>query len=61
MKFKTGDKVRKIGGNYQAPGVILSGFHTTQGAERYVSEFESLTGMLHIFAPDQLELRNSDE
>lgn len=61
MKFKQGDKVNKVGGNYQAPGIILSGFYTTQGAERYVFEFEDLTGMLHIFTPDQLELRNEND
>jgi hypothetical protein len=57
MKFKAGELVMKVGGSYQAAGIIVAAFTTTQGAERYVFEFESPAGMLHIFGPQQLEKR----
>lgn len=52
---KTGDKARKIGGSYQATGWIVSAFLTRSGAPRYVFEFETPPGMLHIFNADQVE------
>ena len=55
MKFKVGDRVRKIGGSYQAAGWIVLAGHTRDGLERYVFEFEMPRGLLHIYGPDQLE------
>lgn len=55
MKFKIGDKVRKIKG-YAFDGVIVSVFQNTKGETRLVAEMEN-NGMLHIFNEDQLELR----
>lgn len=55
MKFKVGDKVRKIKG-YSFDGVIVSVFSNTKGETRLVAEMEN-NGMLHIFNEDQLELR----
>ena len=55
MKFRIGDEVRKIGGNYQASGWIVAAFTTRAGLDRYVFEFESMPGMLHIFNGSQLE------
>lgn len=53
--LKTGDRVRKVGGGYQALGWIVSAFYTRSGALRYVFEFEAMPGMLHIFNAGQLE------
>ena len=54
-----GDKVRKVGGSYQATGYVVSIFDTTQGKTRVVFEFEAFPGMLHIFTPEQLEVINA--
>ena len=54
-KFNTGDKVRKVGGTYQADGVIVGIAVTTRGDVRYVFEFIDYPGMLHIFNEGQLE------
>jgi len=56
FKFKTGQRVRKIGGTYQANGIIVSAFKTTVGDIRYVFEFDTPKGMLHIFNESQIEL-----
>ena len=55
FKFELGDKVRKVGGTYQAEGIIVGVAITTTGDVRYVFEFEQYPGMLHIFNEGQLE------
>jgi hypothetical protein len=55
QKFKVGDRVRKTGGTYQAEGYIVGIAVTTTGQVRYVFEFETFPGMLHIFNEAQLE------
>jgi len=55
FKFKIGDTVRKVGGTYQANGVIVGTAITTRGDLRYVFEFSDYPGMLHIFNEGQLE------
>ena len=55
MKFVVGDRVRKTGGTYQADGYIVGIAVTTTGQVRYVFEFETFPGMLHIFNEGQLE------
>lgn len=56
FKFHNGDRVRKVGGTYQAEGTIVGIAVTTTGDVRYVFEFEQYPGMLHIFNEGQLEL-----
>lgn len=58
MKFNYGDPVQKIKG-YPFPGVIVAAFRNTKGEERYVVECTApwVEGCLHVFHPDQLELR----
>lgn len=53
--MNVGDKVHKIKG-YGFTGWIVSAFTTLEGKERYVVEMEGSGGLLHIFAPEQLEL-----
>lgn len=53
--FKVGDKVVKVGGTYQAKGIIVGTAVTTKGDIRYVFEFRDFPGMLHIFNDTQLE------
>lgn len=55
FKFQNGDRVRKVGGTYQAEGIIVGIAVTTTGDVRYVFEFEQYPGMLHIFNEGQLE------
>jgi hypothetical protein len=55
FKFKEGDRVCKVGGTYQAEGIIVGIAITTTGDVRYVFEFEQFPGMLHIFNEGQLE------
>lgn len=54
-EFKVGDLVRKIKG-YAFDGIVVAIFQNTKGETRIVAELEN-NGMLHIFNPDQLELR----
>lgn len=50
-------RVRKVGGNFQHSGTLVSEFHTTSGECRVVIEFdEPVQGMLHIYRPDQVEI-----
>jgi hypothetical protein len=59
FKFKEGDLVKKVGGTYQAEGIVVGIAVTTKGDVRYVFEFEQFPGMLHIFNDSQLEHRNA--
>ncbi len=52
-KFWTGDRVRKVGGDYQYEGIVDSAFTKQSGAWRYVVEDDR--GALHIFNEAQLE------
>lgn len=54
-KFQVGDTVRKVGGTYQADGIIVGIAVTTRGDIRYVFEFKDYPGMLHIFNDSQLQ------
>lgn len=54
-KFKVGDCAEKVGGSFQARGTIVSQFYTLDKLERYVFEFNTPAGMLHIYGPSQLE------
>lgn len=55
LKFSPGDQVQKVGGSYQAKGIVVAAFNTTGGAARYVFEFTAFPGMLHIFTGAQLQ------
>ena len=57
FKFREGDLVKKVGGTYQAEGIIVGIAVTTNGDVRYVFEFEQYPGMLHIFNESQLQHR----
>jgi len=48
---------RKIGGSYQADGAVVARFQTRAGLERVVFEFNEPKGMLHIFTPEQIEMK----
>lgn len=50
-----GDRARKVGGSYQADGTVVAVFGTLSGKLRYVFEFDTPKGLLHIFGPEQLE------
>jgi hypothetical protein len=58
LKFTPGDRVRKIGGSYQADGKIMAAFRTDDGSSRYVFRFDDPPGLLHIFNEGQLESIN---
>jgi hypothetical protein len=53
--FNIGDKVRKPKG-YAFDGIVVGIIYNTKGELRIVAELED-NGMLHIFSPQQLELR----
>lgn len=61
QKFNVGDRVRKVGGTYQADGIIVGIAVTTRKELRYVFEFSAFPGMLHIFNEGQLEVREDYE
>lgn len=55
--MKVGDRVIKTGGSFQHTGTLVAVFQTTAGAERVVIEFDApVSGMLHVYRPDQVEL-----
>ena len=54
MKYKVGDKVRKVKG-YEFIGEVRAAFTNTNGNIRYVVQKDKST-MLHIYNEDQLEL-----
>lgn len=54
MKFKPGDKVRKVNGSYQATGEVKAAFLSDDGSARYVFRFDAPAGMLHIFSDANL-------
>lgn len=53
MKFKVGDHVEKVVGDYRFIGHVRSVFKKASGVERLV--VENPDGILHIFSPKQLE------
>lgn len=56
-KCFTGKKVVKVGGSFQHTGVVVAEFKTTLGQRRVVVEFdEPVSGMLHIYRTDQVDL-----
>jgi hypothetical protein len=52
---KVGDWVTKPRG-YPYPGTVVAVFETLDGVQRVVVESMLAPGMLHIFAPEQLEV-----
>jgi hypothetical protein len=58
--MKVGDKVEKIKG-YKWPGVVVAVFQTIEdGSTRVVVECREpvIAGALHIYAPEQLQIRD---
>lgn len=54
--MKKHQRARKVGGSFQHTGTIVSEFKTVAGEARVVLEFDApVTGMLHIYRPDQVE------
>lgn len=55
--MQVGDRFRKISG-YRFEGVIVSIFTNLKGETRIVGELvgQNGAGMLHIFAPNQIEI-----
>lgn len=49
------ERVRKIGGSFEADGTVVARFKTTSGQDRIVFEFDVPKGMLHIYRPDQVQ------
>ncbi len=55
LVLEPGDRARKVGGSYQATGTVRSTFLTRYGQRRYVLDFDTPAGLLHIFSHEQLE------
>jgi hypothetical protein len=58
MRYKVGDKVKKITGDYAFDGTVVAAFSMLNGAERYVVEHDDCH-MLHIFSDKNLALADS--
>ncbi len=54
-RFRIGDKVSKVGGDYRFDGVVVSVFNKLSGHIRYVVEDDR--GVLHIYSFRNLQLR----
>ena len=61
FKFKEGQRVAKVGGSYQADGVIRARWLTDSGEPRYVFQFDNPSGMVHIFGEHQLSASSLEE
>lgn len=48
MTFEIGDRVKKIGGDYEFEGVVVAAFDKLSGKRRYVVEDDR--GVLHIYS-----------
>lgn len=59
LKYKVGDRVVKIGGDYSITGTIVAAFTKTSGAERYVLEADNPKGLLHIYSESNLTYENN--
>ncbi len=56
MKFKIGDKVKKIGGDYQYEGTVVAVFTKLSGKTRLI--VEDSRGLLFIFNEKGIILNN---
>lgn len=54
-KYKIGDQVRKISGDYHLNGVVVAVFKTTKNKIRFVVEHKP--GFLHIYSEANLKLK----
>jgi hypothetical protein len=54
--YKVGDKVEKVGGDYQFVGTVVSVFQKLSGAVRLVVEDDR--GVLHVYSEKNLRARN---
>ena len=59
-ELEVGDFARKVGGSYQATGIIKAKFKADDGSVRYVFRFDNPAGLLHIFNGKQLEPDTND-
>lgn len=55
-----GKHVRKLEG-IEFPGIVVAEFQTTSGKSRIVVESTVLSGMLHIYRPDQCEVTSDED
>lgn len=57
MEFLVGDYVKKVTGDYQIHGTVVSVFKKIDGATRLVVEHRAERGgsFLHIYGPNNLE------
>jgi len=51
----TGDRVKKIGGDYSVTGTVVSAFYKASGQMRYVVEADQPRGLLHIYSAANLQ------
>ena len=54
LAFDIGDRVRKVGGDYQYRGIVVAAFKKRSGSPRFV--VENSDGMLFIFNEKGLEM-----
>ncbi len=55
FKFAVGDHVEKTGGDYYFDGIVVSTCRKLSGVDRYV--VENPAGILHIYGPNNLRLK----
>lgn len=56
-RFRVGDSVRKVGGDYGLDGVVVAAFRKRSGQVRYVVEADFPAGLLLIYNGAQLQRR----
>lgn len=61
LKYKVGDRVVKVGGDYSLTGTIVAAFTKASGAERYVVEADNPKGLLHIYSENNLQIIPDDQ
>lgn len=59
--IQVGDKIIKVGGNFQHTGTAVAVFKTLTGKDRVVIEFDApVQGMLHVYTLEQVEKLQND-
>lgn len=57
-KLNVEQRAKKVGGSYQAEGIIKAKFLADDNTWRYVFRFDNPPGLLHIFNEKQLEVED---
>ncbi len=59
--FVVGSRVKRSGGSYVFPGVVLAAFTTTLGRQLYAVEHRLERGLVHVFREQDIKADEGPE